>query len=219
MLNSYKSEFPNQVHQLNVSISQHYYLLKDNTIKWQEKKFEINWDNYTKSSKKHLVTFIIRDHFSSCFYAELHQIDKLPSIEDFLFNAWAKKENYEFWGIGHYLIIPQKTQDQFPQLLNFFKTAEKITLQTPTSGFSSAVRSIREWERQIKFITLAIKGIDTLQGFQHNINYINRFINNGCDTREDTNLQKWLNNNPQIISTKEKECFMQLFKSMNNKYQ
>ena len=114
MMLSYKSDFPNQVHQLNVSISQNYYLLKDETIKWQEKKFDINWKNFTKSSKRHLVTYIIRDHYSSCFFAELHPIDKLPEIEEFLFNAWSIKEDYEFRGIGHSNIIPQSTIDQFP---------------------------------------------------------------------------------------------------------
>jgi hypothetical protein len=33
--NTYKSDFPNQVHQLNVSIAKNHYLLKDGTIKHQ----------------------------------------------------------------------------------------------------------------------------------------------------------------------------------------
>lgn len=42
----YKSDYPNQVHQLNMSISQNYYLLKNGEIKYQLKKFDINWNNY-----------------------------------------------------------------------------------------------------------------------------------------------------------------------------
>ncbi len=34
----YKSDHPNQVHQLNMSISQNYYLLKNGEIKYQLKK-------------------------------------------------------------------------------------------------------------------------------------------------------------------------------------
>ena len=34
----YKSDYPNQVHQLNMSISQNYYLLKNGEIKYQLKK-------------------------------------------------------------------------------------------------------------------------------------------------------------------------------------
>jgi hypothetical protein len=47
----YKSDYPNQVHQINVSISKHYHLLNDGRIKYQEKKFDINWQNYTRTNK------------------------------------------------------------------------------------------------------------------------------------------------------------------------
>jgi len=209
MLN-YKSDYPNQVHQFNISISQHYYLLKDDTIKWQEKKFDINWKNYSKTNKRHLVTYIIRDHFSSCFYAELHPIDEMPEVEEFLFNAWSKKEGYEFYGIGKTTIVPQTTLDQFPKTMIFFSKVANIHLQLPTSGFSSAVRSIREWEHHIKFVSTYLRDIDKIQGFKTRINNINQNINNQYN-REDSNLKKWINNNPQIISPDEKATFISLF--------
>lgn len=178
MMHSYKSDYPNQVHQINVSISKNYYLVKDGTIKYQEKKFDINWKNYQKSSKRHLVTFIVRDHFSSCFYAELHPIDKMPKIEDFLFNAWSEKENYHFYGIGKTCIIPKSTLEMFPQLNNFFNNKENIYLQLPENGFSSAVRSIREWENRIKYLTFRYSNTRTITDFQKNVELINLNINN-----------------------------------------
>lgn len=72
----YKSDYPNQVHQLNMSISQNYYLLKNGEIKYQLKKFDINWNNYERTGKRHIVNFLIRDHFSNCFYAEIYPIER-----------------------------------------------------------------------------------------------------------------------------------------------
>ena len=209
---TYKSDFPNQVQQLNVSISQHYYLLKDETIRWQEKSLDINWKNFRKSNKRHLVTFIIRDHYSSCFYAELHSIDLLPSIEEFLYNAWTEKEDYEFCGIGHTVIVPKTTQVQFPQLLHFFGRTSKVNIQTPTTGFSSAVRSIREWERNIRYVQSFIPGIDILEGFQKDIDYINRHMNQGFGFDQDTNLAKWALNKPQLIMPGSRGTFYSYFK-------
>lgn len=210
MMIHYKSDYPNQVHQMNISISQHYYLLKDGTIKWQEKKLDVNWKNYAKTNKRHLVTYIIRDHYSSCFYAELHPIDEMPEIEDFLFNAWTTKDNFAFNGIGKTVMIPQSTLDQFPKANNFFKNVTNVHLQIPTSGFSSAVRSIREWEQKIKFVPYYIKDVDKIKDFQNKIELINEVINNQYG-REDSNLNKWLNNNPRIISPGDKSTFVALF--------
>ena len=215
MMLSYKSDFPNQVHQLNVSISQHYFLLKDGTIKWQEKKLDINWRNYKKTNKRPLVTFIIRDHYSSCFYAEFHALEEMPDIEDFLFNAWSKKDDYDFWGVGHHIVVPQSTLDQFPKLHFFFKRAKDlIHLQLPTSGFSSAVCSIREWERQAKYVSYYFQDTDKLLGFQQKNNLINSHINDSR-SREDSNLKKWLLNKPRIISPNSKEVFYRYFDPIN----
>lgn len=208
---SYKSDFPNQVHQLNISISQHYYLLKDGTIKWQKKKLDLNWKNYLKSSKRPLATYIMRDHYSSCFYAELHSLDALPEIESFLYNAWSRKEGYDFWGIGHYVIVPQSTLDQFPKLHTFFKrTNDIVHLQLPTSGFSSAVRSIRQWEDQLKYICYYFDDVDKISGFHKRVNQINNHIND-LSIGGNSNLRKWGMNEPRIISPNSKEIFYKYF--------
>lgn len=88
----------------------------------------ITWDNYQQSRKKCLASFIIRDHFSNCFYAELHPADELPAIHEFLFNAWRKKDGYEFWGDPQYLVIPKKTQLEFPTLEKFFASTDNVKL-------------------------------------------------------------------------------------------
>lgn len=213
MMLRYKSDFPNQVHQINISLSKHYFILNDDSIKWQAKEFDINWANYNKTEKKHLVTYIIRDHFSNCFYAELHFVDKMPMIHEFLFNAWKQKSDYPFYGMPACLIVPKTTQKQFPSIHKFFSNVDKPYLQTPTSGFSSAVISIRHWERCIKYFIDFYKDCKTLTQFQENIELINKETNAfGSSKREGNSLQKWLDNNPQIIDIgNEKEKFYTLF--------
>jgi len=209
----YRSDFPNQVHQLNVCFSKHYYLLNDGTIKWQAKEFDINWSNFNKTGKKHLVTYIIRDHFSNCFYAELHSVNKMPLIHEFLYNAWSKKNEYPFYGVPACLIAPKSTQEQFPSIQKFISGFGKLYLQTPTSGFSSAVVSIRQWERFIKYFNEFYEDCKTLTQFQGNIIQRNMEINSfGSSKRADNNLQKWLDNDPQIIEINStREQFFALF--------
>ena len=207
---SYKSDYPNQVQQLNVSISKNLFLLKDGTIKYQDKKFDINWKNYQKSKKKHLVTFIVRDHFSSCFYAELHPIDELPKIEEFLFNAWSEKENYEFYGIGKTCIIPNSTLQLYPGIQNFFKNVDNVHLQLPENGFSSAIRSIREWEQKIIHFISWYSNLKKINDFKENIEIINREINDSYN-RENSNLKKWMSNEPKITNTPSKVVFFKFF--------
>lgn len=127
-MNFYQSDYPNQVHQLSFYISKNYYILKNGEIKYQQKKFDINWNNYSKARKKHIVNFVIRDHFSNCFYAETYPIDQVPHIKEFLFNAWRKKEYFQFCGIPNYLICSKQVLDTFPELKNLSKNID-LTLQ------------------------------------------------------------------------------------------
>ena len=185
----------------------------DGSIKWQIKEFDINWTNYTKTGKKHLVTYILRDHFSNCFYAELHSVDKMPLINDFLYNAWTQKNDYPFYGIPSCLIVPDTTLNLFPTLHNYFAKVDKPYLQKPTSGFSSAVVSIRQWERFIKYFTGIYKDCKTLTDFQQRIDLINNETNTFVSSKSKVhNLSKWLDNNPKITKIVDKENFHNLFK-------
>lgn len=212
MLAKYMSEFRNQVHQLNVCLSKHYFLLKDGSIKWQSKAFDIDWRNYKGTGRRHLVTFIVRDHYSNCFYAELHSVESMPTISQFLFNAWSHKDHFPFSGVPSCLIVPSNTQSQFPSILKFLSTGVGPSLQTPTSGFSSAVVSIRKWERFIKFLTWQSEDIKTLAQFQENIQLINYRINAfGSSKTAGNSLQKWMDNTPKLVPIADKNLFFSLF--------
>lgn len=211
MYHSYKSDYPNQVHQLNFSISQNHYLLKNGEIKYQQKKFEVNWSNYEKTGKRHLVNYLIRDHFSNCFYAELHPIDQLPTLSDFLFNAWRPKDSYEFCGIPTVLIIGRNIVDRFPEILQFEKNT-KLHLELAQNGFATGIRSLRDWEQNIRYFSF-YEDCKDIQGFQQNIEFICRDLNLRKTGKTTENLLKWLDNNPQCSVVDDKDVFEKLFKA------
>lgn len=213
MMNRYKSDYPNQVHQLSVYISKNYYLLKSGEIKYQNKKFDINWKNYVKTGKRHLVSFVIRDHCSGCFYAETHPIDQLPHLKEFLFNAWRKKDHYEFYGIPENLIVGRNVVDMWPELMSFADDCKKINIELAESGFSTAVRATKDWENNINYYTIYPK-YKTIEGFQSNNEIICRDLNfRKRSDKEESNLEKWAKN-PKGASliNEDKERFYKSFK-------
>jgi len=96
MFKSYRSEYANQVHQLNVSVSKHYYVTKTGSLKYQIKQQEINLDKLARSERLHLIHYVIRDHFSGLFYAELAISNNPIPIHEFLYRVWAQEREYYF---------------------------------------------------------------------------------------------------------------------------
>lgn len=206
----YKSDYPNQVHQLNLSISQNYHLLKTGEIKYQIKKFDVNWKNYANSGKRHLVNFLIRDHFSNCFYAEIFPIDEMPHIKEFLFNAWKQKQNYEFCGIPKNLIVGRHIVEMFPEIENLTPNAH-VNIELARNGFATGIRSMRDWENNIRFFSGFYRDIETIRDFQHNIELICRRINTKDSGKTEPNLLKWINNSPKGGVVNDFEQFDKLF--------
>lgn len=205
MYNIYKSDFTNQVHQLNFSISQNYHLLKNNEIKYEVRKFDINWKNYEKTGKRHLINFLIRDHFSNCFYAEIHPIDNIPNIFEFLYNAWKKKENYEFSGMPKNIIVGKHIIEKYPEIKSIEKRHD-INIELAKNGFATGIRSLRDWERNIRYYTF-FENYGFLEGFQKNTEIICRDLNLKDSGKTEPNLIKWINSKSDIGLEYPKEVF------------
>ena len=60
----YQSDYPNQVHQLIVSVSKHLYITARGEIRFQKKAFDVSLDKIGKLPKEHLVHYLLRDHYS-----------------------------------------------------------------------------------------------------------------------------------------------------------
>lgn len=205
----YRSDYPNQVHQLNMSISQNYYLLKSGEIKYQLKKFDVNWANYAKTGKRHLVNFLIRDHFSNCFYAEVFPIDEMPHLKKFLFNAWRQKENFAFCGIPQCLILGRHVVDRSPEIQNLTRTAN-IAIQLANNGFATGVRSMRDWESNMRFFA-SYSNLKQIKDFQAYGEYICRDINLRDSGKSTPNLLKWQHNEPRGLVINDFADFEKLF--------
>lgn len=149
-MNSYQSNYSNEVHQLVVSVSKHYFLTKNGIMKYQKKPFDVRIENIHSSQKTHVVHYVIRDHFSGLFYAELCDSISLIPIHDFLYRAWQKKSFHSMVGIPVFLTIPKNAQSLYPNLVQFVEKLG-ITYIKVTSGFQGGVRDIRTWENELKW--------------------------------------------------------------------
>ncbi|HOV79678.1 MAG TPA: hypothetical protein PK728_06175 [Bacillota bacterium] len=148
----YITEHSNQLHQLLVSVSRHFYVQKNGMLKYQEKPVEVNIKNYTKSKKEHLVYCILRDHFSGSFVLEVATTNSLIPLADFLYYGWSNgTEGRYLWGLPDFLYVPQLISS--PELFAGLKRLGVEALNPP-SGFASGMRIVRDIEDQINFYVL-----------------------------------------------------------------
>lgn len=146
LCNLYESSHRNEVQQLLVSLSRNYYVGADGNLKFQKKPFEFNFDTVSRSSKKLMVSYLLRDHFSGVYYAEVTTHDRLLNLGSFLFRAWGQKERYEFCGVPQSLLVPQLVVDKWPQLLDLLDACG-ITALKPRSGFETGMIDMKNWQR------------------------------------------------------------------------
>lgn len=148
----YRTDYPNEVHQITVSVSKHLYVKKDGEVAWQKKPFEVDLRRLRESKKDHIVHYLVKDHFSGTFYGEVGRSSEILSLGEFLFRAWSQKEKYLFFGMPSYVIIPQSVIDYFPPVENLLRSFG-VKYQTATSGFHAGVRTIRTWDEQVYYHT------------------------------------------------------------------
>jgi hypothetical protein len=145
MINSYRSDHPNHVHQLTVAVSKHYYASKDGALKYQKKPMEISLSETHASARRHMVIYSLRDHCSGVFYSEIAFCPSVPTAQDFLGRAWGRKADYLFHGLPVLLTIPRTVQAVFPSLASDAEMLG-IKLVDVTSGFQGGIRDLRTIE-------------------------------------------------------------------------
>lgn len=150
MIKSYRSEYPNQVHQLNVSVSRHYYVTKTGLLKYQIKQQEVNLSKLGTSDRLHVIHYVIRDHFSGLFYAELALSNDPIPVHEFLYRTWAQRKDYSFCGVPEMITIPESLERFFPSIKDQVSTLG-ITLVRVTSGFQSGIGDIRTIENHLGY--------------------------------------------------------------------
>lgn len=145
----YHTEYSNQLHQLLVSVSRHFYIGKNSMLKYQQKPMEVNINNCHRTGREHLVYYIMRDHFSGNFVFRLDTSRLLMSLAEFLYLAWSQEEGDEhFRGMPESVMIPKLISS--PELLDGLTRLEIKPLHPP-SGFASGVRIVRDLEQHIHY--------------------------------------------------------------------
>lgn len=212
MMYNYVSKCSNHVHQLVVSISNHLYLLKNGEMGYQKKSFGLNLKNYHKSSKRHIIHYIIKDHFSGAIYGELYPTDKVQSLDKFLFNAWRIKKDYKFHGLPECLLVPKTVIGYYPNIVKLFKNTN-IRYEEAMSGFhAGAPTVIKEWEKQIGYANTIIYGNLSFGKLQENIEHFNNSLNshksNGSGMSK---IDKWNTNLDKINTITNETEFFNIF--------
>lgn len=188
MQQTYQSDYPNQVHQLMVSVSRHLYLIKNSSVRFQKKKFEHNLANMHKSEKEQVVHYLIRDHFSGAFYAEATSSSQLIPVDQFLLRAWSKKQEYIFCGLPEYLSIPNTVAEAFPNLLSWVDSLG-VKLLEVTSGFQGGIRDLPTWEEYLRMV-FAIGEETRLSEVQAKAARISNYLNSERGDRA-SKIDKW----------------------------
>ncbi len=149
MIHRYESDYPNQLHQLVVSVSKHITVTKDGRLRFQKKPIEVNLVNVARSDREHVAHYMIRDHFSGAFYGEVCHAATLIPIRDFLIRAWSSKPHYYFCGVPDYISVPKTVSLAFPSVMDIIDALGIKTVEV-TSGFQGGIRDIPTWESYLR---------------------------------------------------------------------
>ena len=198
MIKHYRSEYPNQVHLLNVSVSKHYYVTKTGLLKYQIKQQEVVLEKLSTSERLHVIHYVIRDHCSGVFYAELALSNSPIPVCEFLYRAWAQQKDYSLCGVPDMMTIPESVGRFFPSIKDQVATLG-IALVKVTSGFQSGIGDIRTIENHL--------GYSVGHPFEHakgEIKNICTFVNKQTSrTGKDSKLDLWRNNVRELYAPKE----------------
>lgn len=149
-MQQYRTDYPNQVHLLAVSVSKHWWISKDGILKYQKKPFEVSLKSVDSSSKTHVVFFGLRDHCSGVLYCEVASADEVTPLADFLFRAWSPKADLSFRGMPELLGVPKTVQSAFPGVTSVLEPLG-VSLADVTSGFQGGAGMTKPAEQWIAF--------------------------------------------------------------------
>lgn len=111
-------------------------------MKYQKKPMEVTLAKLASSARRHAVIYMLRDHCSGVFYAEIAIAPDLLPLKDFLSRAWGAKVDYDFCGLPELLSFPASVQAAFPGAAEAVEQLG-VVLVDVTSGFQGGVRDIQ----------------------------------------------------------------------------
>lgn len=154
MITMDQSSYPNEIHQLLITVSKHFHIGAKGQLRHQFKKMDVTLDGLKQSGKEHVVYYFLRDHYTGVYYAEIASSKSLIPVNDFLLRAWLEKPKFAFCGIPKILMVTKTAERNFSEV-NGLLEEFKIDKLCPPSGFASGMREITEWEKLIRYHLIA----------------------------------------------------------------
>ncbi len=192
MYKRYKTDRPNQVHQLLVSVSKHYFIGAKNQIRHQSKMMDISLKHIEKAKKVNVVYYILRDHFSGFYYVEITSTDKLIPLQDFLLRGFLRKPDIPFCGIPQNLMIPKHVEEFFPPIEQICENLG-IKSMYPPSGFASGINAVSHWEKIMKIPLIPDQGPCEISSWNPRVSAYY------CKTYNSDSLSLWKNNISNVL--------------------
>lgn len=135
---------------------------------------EITLQGLEKSDREHVIYYLLADHNSAAFYAEVHTSKTFQDPIDFLKRAWSKKEDFFFYGLPENLMLPAVVSARYPEIEPYLDSI-KVGNFPPPSGFAAGIHHIKNWEKDIvsavQFDTFLTKAPCTLESLSKSIRY------------------------------------------------
>ena len=149
-MQAYRTDGPNDVHQLMVAPSKHYYMSQDGLLKCQKKPFEITLADVPQAKRQHMVIYTLRDHCSTMLHAEVCFAPALMPLRVFLARAWGAKHNTPFQGLPRMLIASRTAISMFSEDISSV-AALGVSISPATSGFQSGIHGALAVERHLAY--------------------------------------------------------------------
>lgn len=109
---------------------------------------DVRLDTVEKADKEHVVHYIVADHTSAAFYAELRTSKTLITPIEFLSRAWRRKPDFFFHGVPEHLIVPSVVSSKYCEIEDWLNQLS-VGLVLPSSGFYAGIHQLRNWEKDL----------------------------------------------------------------------
>ena len=140
-----ESHYANEVHQLTITVSQHFWVSRDQIVKYQKKELGQNLRGVARSAKNHVLIYLLRDHFSGLYYSQATTSQELMRPATFLDKAWSLKVEGLLSGKPRQLTLPAQIEAAFPGTRD---SIERLGIEVvdARAGVQAGQREIHEME-------------------------------------------------------------------------
>ena len=139
---------PAREQNLFISQSRHLYLLRDGSLKYQQKEL----DHRTAGSRTLLIRYVLLDVDSGTVYGEFHEAGADKDLLGFLARAWHIKVDHPMRGLPKQLNVPAAVSRDQALMDDIGRVSSwgQIAIGELPSGFSAGVHAVKQFERAVE---------------------------------------------------------------------